>query len=407
MARDPLDVARSIGDRFVAWQGPSGRPDPQNCPFASKGKFYPTVGQSPPFIARALYRLFDRTGDVRYKDSADRYAIFSFSYARDPVPPWDDRQRDLWVQDALQHHPERLIDPGKGINFVARSWIYGAALDPAWREFRRHNPAEDCYDARADSLFDWMQRHRTDRGHAYNIGYPPLGADSLGIADAAYTDDLRLAGTGLVGYYELTKRQDALDAALRLSDFYLRAHKPGTADGSFVESLGTWCIGPWPITISVEHFDSVRLDQVGWGFSARGAVEYLARLHACLPPDHPRAQLMRARCVRSVQWQFSCQFDDGAIGMHTQDDHWLGMNAAALLAYDDLRTIGWVDDTLAGSLEPNVSRARRWLLDNATEEMIEQGGYRRSTGRTNTFPPENLAWLLAWTVEALLRLEDL
>jgi hypothetical protein len=113
---------------------------------------------------------------------------------------------------------------------------------------------------------------------------------------------------------------------------------------------------------------------------------------------------MRERCVRSVQWQFSCQFDDGAVGMHTQDDHWLGMTAAALLAFDDLRKVHWVDAALARSLDPRATRAKQWLLDNATEEMIDQGGYRKVTGRTNTFPPENLVWLLAWTIEALLRL---
>ena len=48
---------------------------------------------------------------------------------------------------------------------------------------------------------------------------------------------------------------------------------------------------------------------------------------------------MRDRCTRSVEWQFSCQFPDGAVGMHTQDDHWLGMTAAALLAYDHIRAV--------------------------------------------------------------------
>ena len=30
--RDSLSIARSIGDRFVAWQGTIGRPDPQKVP---------------------------------------------------------------------------------------------------------------------------------------------------------------------------------------------------------------------------------------------------------------------------------------------------------------------------------------------------------------------------------------
>jgi len=96
---------------------------------------------------------------------------------------------------------------------------------------------------------------------------------------------------------------------------------------------------------------------------------------------------------------------DGAIGMHTLDDIWVRMNAAALLAYDDIRKAGWVDGTFARSLEPTVAKAKQWLLDNATEEIIDQGGYRKVTGRTTLTPPENLIWLLAWTIEALLRFD--
>ena len=56
--REPLTVARSIGDRFVAWQGTIGRPDPQKCPFVTTGRgFGPTHAHSPPYLAQALYRL--------------------------------------------------------------------------------------------------------------------------------------------------------------------------------------------------------------------------------------------------------------------------------------------------------------------------------------------------------------
>ena len=91
--------------------------------------------------------------------------------------------------------------------------------------------------------------------------------------------------------------------------------------------------------------------------------------------------------------------------MHTQDDHWLGMTAAALSAYDHIRAVGWVDEVLAERLGPKVALASEWLCANATEEFIDQGGYRKITGRTTPHPPENLAWLLGWTVEALLRIE--
>jgi len=356
-------------------------------------------------MANALYVLFARTGDQRYKAAADRYAIFTFGYPRNPVAPWDDRLRNTRVEHRLLASPDERFSPRGANQHSSRSWLYGSALAPALREFRRFNPDDDCFDAIGDALFDWLQSHRIDRGHAYNVGYPP-GSASASISDAAYTDDLRQAGSGFIGYYELTRRPAALDAAVRLADYFLRTHHEGSPDGSFVEALGTWCICPWPVVARIEHFSDVRLDQAGWGFSARGVVEFLTRLHALLPADHPRAELMRQRCTHSVRWQLSCQFPNGAVGLHGQDDEWLGMAAAAILAYDDVRRAGWLDTATEREFGPRVRAAADWLIANATDEFIDQGGYRAVTGRSTPWPPENTVWLLAWTVEALVRLED-
>ena len=57
--------------------------------------------------------------------------------------------------------------------------------------------------------------------------------------------------------------------------------------------------------------------------------------------------------------------------MHAPDDQWLGLTAAALLAYDDLR------------------RAQAWLIDNATDEFIDESGYRKVSGRSRPRPGEN------------------
>jgi hypothetical protein len=226
------------------------------------------------------------------------------------------------------------------------------------------------------------------------------------MADAAYTDDLRQASQGLVGYYELTRRPEVLDSAVRLADYFLRPHRPGSADGSFVEALGTWCICPWPVVARIEHFSDVRLDLAGWGFSARGIVEFLTRLHALLPADHPRAALMRNRCVRSVRWQLTCQFPNGAVGMHGQDDEWLGMAAALVLAFDDVQRAGWLDDDTRAELQPKLDAAAHWLVENVTDEFVDVGGYRKITGRSTPWPLENTLWLLGWSVEALVRLAD-
>ncbi len=407
MSRTPLDIARSIGDRFVAWLGPTGRPDPAKCPWVTRrGPFSPTHAHSPPFMARALYLLYDATGDRRYKAAADRYAIFSFAFPRDPVHPAADRQRQAFLLQRLLAAPDAPWDPRAQNQILSRSWVYGCALWPAWGEFRRHNPHEDCYDARADALFEWVQRHRTDRGHAYNIGYRPTASPGVDVPDCAFTDDLRLTGTGIVAYYARTGQPEALEGALRLADYYLRDHQAGRAEGAFLPIPGTWCIGPWPLEIHCEHFAAVRMDQSGWGWTARGAVEFLTHLHACLPPEHPRAARMREVCVRSLRWQFTCQFPDGAVGMHTLDDHWLGMTAAPLLVAADLRRAGWLDAAGEAEFAAPLSRARTWLRDAATEEMLDAGGYRRVTGRTTPTPPENLVWALSWVVEALVRWEE-
>ena len=252
--RDPLSIARSIGDRFVAWQGTIGRPDPQKCPFVTTGRgFGPTHAHSPPYLAQALYRLYERTNDARYKEAADRYAVFSFSFVRDPVPPVADRQRNLRLSQRMERDPSSVGDPRTVNNLFSRSWMQGVGLW-CYGEFCLHNPDEDCFDARADSLFDYLQQHRTDRGHAYNIGYPPSNCQDPSITDGAFTDDLRWVGMGLVHYYEQTRRDDVLASAVRLADYYLRLHEPGSPDGAFVDSLGTWCIGPWPTEIAAEHF---------------------------------------------------------------------------------------------------------------------------------------------------------
>lgn len=392
MPRDVLATARSIGDRFVEWQAPSGRPDPERCPFVTRAQqFVAMNSHCSQSMAHALYALFDRTGEPTYKVAADRYAIFTFVFPRDPVEPFDDQRRMLWLR--------RTCDRPLVNN--SASYQYGNALS-AYADFCRNNPHEDGFSARADALFEWLQTRRTDRGQAYLLGYRPSDPT---ISDWAFTDDLRTVGSGLVAYSACTRRGDGLQDALRLADYYLRPYVPGAPDGAFVESLGAWCISPWPNSAHIEHFSAIQLDTSGWGFSARGGVEFLTRLHALLPADHPRAHLMRDRCIRSVRWQFACQFPNGAVGMHGLDDEWLGMTAAALLAYDDIRSVNWVDDALADEIDPVAGRAKEWLVENATDEFIDQGGYREITGQSRPSPPENSMWLLAWTLEALLRME--
>ncbi|MBM3460093.1 MAG: hypothetical protein FJX77_16355, partial [Armatimonadetes bacterium] len=307
MPRNPLALARQIGASLADWQAPSGRLDPERCPFVTRQpQFYPPNTHCTAPIARALYRLGRVLDDDRLRRSADRFALFSFTYPRKPTPAWREGQKTVWLRRAAD----------RAVNTSCASFQYGLALDPAWTEFRRAHPGEDCFDARADSLFEWLQTRQTGAGQAYLLGYSPTDP---AISDWAFTDDLRLIGSGLIGYHEETGSREALDSAVRLADYYLRAHQPGTAEGAFLPELGTWCIGPWPPVVTVEHLSAFRLDQNGWGWSSRGAIEFLIRVHRALPANHPRADLMRSRCVRSLEWQFSCQFENGAVGLCRRD----------------------------------------------------------------------------------------
>ena len=69
------------------------------------------------------------------------------------------------------------------------------------------------------------------------------------------------------------------------------------------------------------------------------------------------------------------------------------------------KSVGWVDNAFAADIDPLAHKAKEWLIDNVTDEFIDQGGYRAISGRSRPSPPENSLWLLAWTIEALLRIE--
>jgi hypothetical protein len=96
-------AACSIGDRFVDWQAPAGRPDPHRRPWVS---------------------------------AADRYAIFTIGYPRNPVAPWDNPLRNVRVERSLLDNPQERFNPQGANHNNSRSWMYGSALDPALSEFR-------------------------------------------------------------------------------------------------------------------------------------------------------------------------------------------------------------------------------------------------------------------------------
>jgi len=107
-----------------------------------------------------------------------------------------------------------------------------------------------------------------------------------------------------------------------------------------------------------------------------------------------------------MKWQFdACQFDDGACGMSGRDDKWWGMTAGAVLSYLRTRDAGFLSEQDVARYRPKAARARDSLVKQATEETLRSGGYLRVTGKSRP-KLDNQAWLFAWCLDALLRVDE-
>jgi hypothetical protein len=387
---------RIIADRFVEWQTPYGRPDPDRCPFVTQGElFLSTHMHSPTFMAMGLYGAFEVTGEQAYKAAADRYIAFYFACLRNPR-----KEPDAYAQRWIRHMEAKYgPDPVRAAwaaNIISWPFIFGMAL-AGFREFRRHNPEEVAFDSAAAAAYEWLLYWRWDEGSYFRNGY---GVPAKGIIDAGNSDDICHMGRGLIGYYEVSEREDVLGDAVRLAEYYLTDVKPGMYQGCWSPEMGTWVVAPTTAD-GIEHFGGTPSFEMAWGFSSVGAIEYLTRLAAAVDDDSLRSRIAE-RCVSSMKWQFdACQFDDGACGMSGRDDKWIGMTAGAILSYLRVREAGFLTDGEVSAYRPKALAARRWLFGNITPESVESGGYFKITGKSEPRPPENMAWMLGWTLQAL------
>jgi hypothetical protein len=140
-------LARWLADKFVQWQNSYGRLDPKRCPVADGG--VRVISRS--FIGISLYRAYAATGVEAYKAAADRYVLFYMGWMREP-----------------EH---------------VHSAHCGLAL-AAYRQFRRHNPKDKLFDARAASLFDYALAFRWEEGSYFrnaSIGFAIITGGSAPI----------------------------------------------------------------------------------------------------------------------------------------------------------------------------------------------------------------------------------
>ncbi len=380
ISTEDLQIAtnsRFLGDKLVAWQSPYGGPDVKRSPYRSAGTGAIIQGVGPQ--VRAMYRLFEESGDAKYKNAADRHAVFMLCAIHDPWQPYS----------------SMLTVTGKPQFALSAAWVYGKGFSPCFQWFRKHNPAEDSFDLKVHAMYRWLQFHRRDDCY-FGVGYPIPG-----YADAQFSCDLGEVGNGLLGFYEVTKHEPALLDAVELAKYFLTDYKTGSGAGVWSAELGTWLVGPWPGGGS-EHFTDQQYNEVGWGWSCLVVSEFLLELRR-----HEVATPMRenidAKCLSSLKWCFdNCQFEDGAHGMFGRDDKWVGQGAAAILLYAKLQEQGLIPDTFKKQYRPKLQLAWEYLVEHTSDATYPDHGYTRVTGKTTTNPPENLLWMMSWTIEALL-----
>ena len=376
MPIDTNEAMKMLADRFAAWQSPYGRPDPKKCPFVTPVPAISTHFHSPTFLAIGLYAAAESLNNEAWKEAADRYVTFYLAAMRDP-PTGGQRQ-----------------------DYPSYPYQYGMAL-AGYGAFRRNNPEERLFEGKAAAIFEWLTRWRWHEGSFYRNGY---GNEKHGVVDCANSDDNCHMGRGLMAYYKVTGRKDVLHDAEGLARYYVTDVIPGSFDGCWSDELGTWVVAPTTVD-SFEHFRNARSCDMGWGFSSVGVIEFLTSLAPVANPT--LAGQIESRCARSMAWQFDeCQFEDGACGMRGRDDRWIGMTAGAILSYLRVRDCGFLDADTDRKYLAKARLARKWLLENLTPESVDMGGYFKVTGQSEPRPPENQAWQLGWTLEALARFSD-
>ena len=374
---DWLRNARILGDRFVAWQSPYGGTDLKKCPYRSENIGTVIQGIGPQ--VRALYLLYDKTGVVEYKQAADRYAVFLLNTLHDPPVPYKNTVR---------------IN-SKDVTAVSAAWMFGKGWSPCYELFVQHNPGELAFQAKAHAMHRWLQRHRRDDSY-FGVGYP-IGK----YEDAQFSCDLGEVGRGLVGFYKTSKNEAALQDALGLAKYFLTEHEENSAKGVWSSTVGTWLVGPWPGG-GAEHFTVQQYDKSGWGWSCLVDGDFLLELRPYVKDDAMRKSI-DDKCVKAFRWCIDkCQFEDGAHGMFGRDDKWVGQTAAAILLYAKLVEMNLLPADIRLGYHPKITKSWQWLLSHTGPDSYPVDGYIKVNGSTTTKPPENLMWMMSWTVEALL-----
>ena len=405
-----VELIKAICDHLSGSLTSYGRPDPKRTALATGGTPLALVAgaplHSPGIMAQTLYTAGRALDESRYTASANLCMLWMLGVVRDPFGGRWDAYTDMVAASQLKRTGK--VNRDQLTHIISRTALIGIALDAVCRGFMVQYPHDTSFHSKAAALFDWLQGHRTDRGPYFKIGYTPSGLEGRGDVDGAFSSDLAWVGRGLASYYAVSERQEVLDDLLGLTRHYLTSHRENSDDGCFDEEVGSWVICPWALEIDAEHFEhKARADRLFWGFSNRDAMDFIVRVYAWVEDCHTRA-LIRDRSVKAMKWAFDqCQHDDGAVGMMGRDDGFTGMAGAAILNFLDCRASGMLGQAEMSRYGQKAQEAMDWICSWSPIDIVEKAGHQPINSGLTLKPPENLAWMLAWTVDALLRLDEL
>lgn len=371
-----IERTMAFCDMFVDWQDSDGGIDPSRCPYFN-AKYKPDYRHMQiPLMARALYAAYKQCGNILYKKAADKYCKF-------------------YVDITLERIKENRI----------YACYIGTAMEATVIYTQNNMYGTEEMISKAEILYKWLQTLRTNEGVYFRCGYTCASEDMAEPRDVGYSEDLCHTGRGLVRYYEMTNNPSVLVDIKGLSNYYLTDINPGTMDGIWSPEYNTWAIGPWANN-GHEHIGNTCARNNAWGWSSFGCSDFLADAYIFFD-DKMQAQVAD-KCKKAMNWFISsCQFEDGAIGMMGKDDKWVGMAAAAILTYGKLLERDMLPSLEEESLLSSLNKTIRWFDAHTDPGTMPDAGYIEVTGKTDPTPGDNITWMMAWIIEAMLLLNKL
>lgn len=384
MRPELLQAIRKILDVFVNESFPEGGIDTAKSLWQKPGRGSASGSDMFPgkvdvrylrFLAEALYRTAELTGNQDYRQVANAHVEFM-------------------ARSIHERHP---------------TWAWGNALEMlgVYHEF---NPRHEGLVEAARRLVDWARKRKVTVTAADGVSFHhfPCGYGLLGAKDAGWTNDLSMFGSGLVWACEVTRDTRILEEAVSFAEYFVQPWRQNAlgADGywqcgTWRGDLGSWVIGPAHFT-GFESTDAYG-DESSWVFSTITCIDYLTRLY----PHRPDPRFLD-RCLKAAEWTFRfCQFEDGSVGVCRRDDKWLGCTGDAITQVALLKPLVDTESAAFQSLLAGAQRAYGYLSRHLVEARMEEHGVTWVTRTTSTDPLVNVGAMWACALLGALLGEDL